>query len=145
MNLSYLRLDLISLILLKDTGVEYILSRMLHHDKCIVKKGYFSVFLDGIKESFCLVSLDCDFYDPIFEGIKYFYPRLFEGGFIIMHNYNEYNFGNGVKKAVDDYRKIEKIVAVPLCDFSGSVIIQKRCKVMRKLRITCVGDEWRLN
>jgi O-methyltransferase len=71
--------------------------------------------VEGIEERFCFVSLDADLYNPMYEGLKYFYPRLEKGGYIFIHGFfNEYF--TGAKQAVLDYNKIENIHFVPLGD-----------------------------
>ena len=43
----------------KDTSVQYVLSRMEHPEKCIVKKGYFPDTTDGVDEKFvCEITPD---------------------------------------------------------------------------------------
>lgn len=64
-----------------DTSVEMVLGRMPHQEKCIVKKGWFPQTTEGLEgENFAFVSIDADLYDPIYEGMSFFYPRLSCGG-----------------------------------------------------------------
>jgi len=65
-----------------------------------------------------------DLYNPIKEGLNYFYPRLAPGGCIIIHDYN-YKW-EGAMKAVDEFVKgiPESLVAIP--DMQSSVMIIKR-------------------
>ena len=69
--------------------------------------------------------MDVDFEESIYEGIKYFYPRLSQGGYIFIHDYNSSLFG--VEKAVDRFEEeINGVLAkVPLCDANGTLIITK--------------------
>lgn len=96
-------------------------------EQCIVKK----VFPDSLGEMkldadirFSLVSIDPDLYLPTYEGIKYFYPRLSEGGYIIVHDYECPNF-RGARRAVDEACAELRINFVPVSDQNGSVIIPK--------------------
>ncbi|MBO9594858.1 MAG: class I SAM-dependent methyltransferase [Niabella sp.] len=107
-----------------DTSVELVLGKMSKPGNCIIKKGYFPDSLEGLEDTFAFVSLDADLYQPIFEGLKYFYPRLSKGGFIFIHDYNNDEY-KGVKKAVTDYCKDQGVPFVPICDPWGTAVIAK--------------------
>jgi hypothetical protein len=114
---------------LKDTTVELALSNIPHREKCIVRKGYFPDTTEGISDDvkFAFVSLDTDLYNPIYEGLKWFYPRMTHGGFIMIHDYNASRVGfiPGVKRAIDQFCAENGTVAVPIADAYGSAIIAK--------------------
>ena len=67
----------------KTTSVDYVLGKMSRPEMVIVKKGYVPESLFGLDDYFCFVSLDMDFYLPMLEALKYFYPRITRGGNII--------------------------------------------------------------
>lgn len=110
--------------ILKDTSIELVLSKMVNPDNCIVKKGYFPDTTSGIYDSFSLVSLDCDFYNPILAGLEFFYPRLAKGGYIFIHDFDSPLLVE-VKKAVYNYCEKQNIAIVPIVDRGCSVIITK--------------------
>lgn len=64
----------------QDTSVQHVLKKMKAPDKCVVCKGYFPQTAQGIEDEFALVSLDADLYEPILNGLAYFYPRITRGG-----------------------------------------------------------------
>ena len=66
-----------------------------------------------------------DFEESIYAGLEYFYPRLLEGGYIFIHDYN--GSLTGVERAVDQYEKNKniKLCKVPLCDANGTLAITK--------------------
>ena len=109
-----------------DTSLELVKDVVGDNDVVYVK-GYFP---DSIPESieseakFSLVHLDCDLYEPISSGLKFFYPRLSPGGMIIIHDYSNPHWA-GVKLAVNEFLfdKKERPVLVP--DRSGTAIIRK--------------------
>ena len=114
-----------------ETTEELVLSRMNYPEKCIVRKGHFpetSAGLGNVK--FAFVSIDADLYAPTLAGMEFFYPRMSEGGVIVIHDYESIQF-EGVKRAVADYEK--KLVAagqpalkmVPLADLHGTCAIVK--------------------
>lgn len=107
-----------------NTSIETVLTKMVHKDKCIVKKGWFPESLDGLEDKFCFVSLDADLYKPIYDGLEYFYPRLSNGGYIFIHDYNNNEYA-GSKQAVREYCSKHKIPYIPMADTWGSAIISK--------------------
>lgn len=109
----------------KNTSIDFVLERMKYKENCIIKQGYFPDSLDGLEEKFAFVSIDVDLYDPIYNGLCYFYPRLSKGGYIIIHDYNMKTLF-GVKQAILDYEKqFGKLMKVPISDFGGTLIITK--------------------
>jgi len=67
--------------------------------------------------NFALVRLDGDMYESTMDGLNHLYPRLNEGGFLIVDDYNCFE---QAKQAVHDYRRdkgiTEEIVNV---DWTG--------------------------
>ena len=106
-----------------DTTEKFVLDRMEYQENCIIKKGYFPETSKGLEEKFAFVSLDADLYQPMLEGLKYFYPRLEKGGYIFLHDYFSEDFP-GVKKAIAEYQNIEKIYFVPLGDNCSIAIVK---------------------
>lgn len=107
-----------------STNVEMVLGKLPHPANSIVKKGYFPDSLDGLEDIFSFVYIDTDLYQPIYEGLTYFYPRLSKGGFILVHDYNNNEY-KGAKAAVNNYCKQNDIPFVPISDPWGSIVIAK--------------------
>jgi len=109
-----------------DTSIEIVLSKMEHRENCIVKKGWFPETADGVEDKFCFVSLDADLYKPIKAGLEFFYPRLVNGGIIMVHDFN-YNINNyqGVRDAVKEFCTANNIGYVCISDSAGSAAIVK--------------------
>lgn len=112
----------------KNTSIEMMLNNIPYPDKAVICKGFFpsSIPEEAKNEKFAFVSLDVDFEESTFEGLKFFYPRLSDGGYIFIHDYNTY-FLDGVKNAVKRYEKYlnEKLKIVPIADRAGTLIIVK--------------------
>lgn len=110
------------------TSLEQALGNVSHPENVIVCKGLFpmSIIEEAQKERFSFVSIDVDFEDSTYEGLKFFYPRLNEGGCIFLHDYNSARLG-GVKVAVERYETDFdiKLKAVPLADRAGTLVIIK--------------------
>ena len=108
-----------------DTTTELVLRKMLHRENCIVKKGYFPETAEGLEDTFSFVSIDVDLYEPTYNALYYFFPRLQHGGYIFIHDYNDGKRYTGVKEAVLKYCKENKIPYFPLSDNCGSAVIMK--------------------
>lgn len=107
-----------------DTHVEAVRKRMPYPDLCVFKKGYFPDTALDITDTFCFVSIDADLYDPILNGLAFFYPRLEKNGYIFVHDFNNRHF-KGAREAVLQYCSLNNIGYVPIPDDGGSVIITK--------------------
>ena len=110
----------------KITNVDLVLNKLQNKNEVIVKQGYFPESLGGLEERFCFVSLDVSFYKATLEGLKYFYNRLSQGGYIFVRDYN-HKLYKGVSAAVKDFEKIigHKLLKFPLCDLGGTLVITK--------------------
>ena len=110
----------------RNTGAEQVLRLMPHPEKVIVKQGLFPASLVGLEERFALVSLDVDLEESTLAGLRWFYPRLNPGGYLLLHDYNSPRLP-GVKKALRRYEAElgKRLPAVPLCDVNGSLVLCK--------------------
>jgi O-methyltransferase len=106
------------------TNENLVVNKMIYIQNCVIKKGYFPDSLDGLEDKFAFVSIDADLYEPTYNGLKYFYPRLSNGGYIFVHDYNDNNYTE-VKTAVNKYCTENQLNIFPLSDISGSAIIVK--------------------
>lgn len=108
-----------------DTSVCDVLAKMPHPEQCVIKKGWFpdSFDLDD-HEMFAFVSIDADLHDPTLAGLEIFYPKLLQGGYIMLHDYNTIVY-EGAKRAVIEYCDSRHISYVPLCDVAGTIVITK--------------------
>jgi O-methyltransferase len=105
-----------------DTSIESVKSKMPFPAKCIFKPGFFPDTAKGIEDKFCFVSLDADLFQPIYEGLKFFYPRLSNGGYIFIHDFNNENY-KGAKHAVKQFCEENKIGYLPVPDSGGTAVI----------------------
>jgi len=108
----------------RNTAVEQVLAIMPHPDKVTVKPGFFPDSLEGLEERFCLVSLDVDFYQTTLDGLRYFWPRLNQGGYLLLHDWGSPTLP-GVAKALAEFEQElgAPIPAVPLCDVGGTLVL----------------------
>lgn len=110
----------------KDTTEAVVLGKMPVPERIVCKKGLFPESLDGLEDTFAFVSLDVDFEQAIYDGLEYFYPRLNEGGYIFVHDYNSSTL-KGVRNAVNRYEDDNKVklAKVPIPDLCGTLVITK--------------------
>jgi O-methyltransferase len=107
-----------------DTSVSLVLKQMPFAANCIPVKGFFPESAKGIDDSFVLVSLDADLYDPIYAGLNFFFPKLVKGGYLLIHDFNNDSY-KGARKAVEQFCSEQAVNFVPLPDSGGSAIISK--------------------
>ncbi len=107
-----------------NTSIDLVKSKMKYPKNCIFKKGKFPDTAIGIDDEFCFVSLDADLYLPIYEGLKYFYPRLVKGGYIFIHDFNNDQY-SGAREAVIQFCQEQNIWFTPIPDIGGTAIITK--------------------
>ena len=85
--------DAMSYIDLSDTSVNEVMKKMEHPENVVIRKGLFPDTKPEEELNYAFVSIDCDIYQPIYDGISYFYPRLNKGGYIMIHDYNNEKWG----------------------------------------------------
>ena len=107
-----------------DTSVEAVLKLMPFPQKCNPVIGFFPESAKRINDSFVFVSLDADLYEPIYNGLQFFYPKLVSGGYIFIHDFNNEAY-KGARKAVEQFCEEFKINYLPIPDVGGSAIILK--------------------
>lgn len=111
----------------QNTAIEKVLAIMPYPERVRIRPGFFPQSLNGLEETFCLVSLDVDFENTTLEGLRYFWPRLSPGGYLLLHDWGNPKLP-GVKQALHKYEDLigHKLPAVPLCDVGGTLVL---CKV----------------
>ena len=107
-----------------NTSVDIVLKNMPFPEQCIIKKGFFPETTEGINDTFAFVSLDTDLYEPIYQGLTYFYPRMVRGGYIFVHDVNNDSY-KGAAKAVNQFAIEQQISFLPLPDACGSAVLIK--------------------
>lgn len=108
-----------------DTSLEVVQKYIsAKNDNVFYYKGYFpnSMPSEFGKKQFAFVHLDADLYEPTFEGLHFFYPRITINGMIVVHDYNTWP---GARKAVEEFFADKKELPIPMPDKSGSVLIIK--------------------
>lgn len=109
-----------------DTSYTAVSNFVGHGEQCVYCVGYFpeSVTDEIANRSFAFVHLDCDLYKPMSDALKFFWPRLSEGGLLFLHDYSS-GYWEGAKKAVDEFCRESGSFVVLLPDKSGTAVIRK--------------------
>ena len=108
----------------EKTTAEQVLTVVPNPERVVLKPGFFPESLDGLEETFCFVSLDVDFGPATLAGLRYFWPRLSNGGYLMLHDW-----GNpclpGPGKALERYEAEvgERLPAVPIPDLNGTLVL----------------------
>jgi hypothetical protein len=110
-----------------DTSLEYV-QKMLGEKNVIFVRGFFPDSLSEVKKitelQFCLVHIDCDLAEPFKAALNFFYPKLVNGGALIMHDHSSLYWPEA-KAVIDNFFKDKKEKLIPVPDKSGSVVIRK--------------------
>ena len=110
-----------------DTGVETVTKFIDGNDNIFFHRGYFPQTAETLPDHiYAFVHLDADLYKPTLAGLQYFFPRLTNGGVIIIHDYN-HNW-EGVTKAVNEFVTTISENPVEVSDWQGSIMIVKNKK-----------------
>ncbi|MBA7632991.1 hypothetical protein ES703_40547 [subsurface metagenome] len=111
----------------KNTQLERVKKNIGNLNNIFIRKGIFPETTKDLEsEKFAFVYLDADLYKSTLEGLKFFYPRISKGGYLLIHDYhNPQESYAGVLRAVNEFMtdKKEKILEIP--DVLGSIIIRK--------------------
>ncbi len=110
---------------MKGLSEQLVYEKMPYKHMVEIRTGYFPDTATGIDEKFCFVNLDMDLYKPIYEGIKFFYPKLISGGTLLIHDYFSDAYPN-VRQAVEDYEKnyAVQLIRTPIGDDMSIAIIK---------------------
>ncbi len=113
----------------KDNSADLVAGKMPHPEMCVIRKGFFpdSLRAEDYEETYAFVSLDVDLEESTLSGLRFFYPRLNEGGYIFVHDYNDLTLEGFIHNAISRFEKEygHPLKKVPLADVSGSLVITK--------------------
>lgn len=108
-----------------ETSLEFVKKRVGEENTSFVQ-GFFPDTAAHLPASgrYSLVHIDTDLYAPIKAGLEYFYPRLNDGGFLIMHDYMSLCW-EGAIRAIDEFFADKPEHIIPIPDLAGTVMIRK--------------------
>lgn len=108
-----------------NTSEELVLSKLKYKENVEIHKGFFPETAQGVSDTFCFVNLDFDLYQPILEGLRFFYPKMLDDSLILIHDY--YNMAlPGVKRAIEDYEKEigQVLLKFPIGDHQSIAVLK---------------------
>ena len=110
---------------MKDVRIEDVMAKMPHKDNIILRVGRFPETAQGIDDRFAFVNLDMDLYEPTIEGLRFFYPRMSDGGVILIHDYFSSRYPN-IEQSVDDFERElgRRVHKMPIGDDISMAIVK---------------------
>ena len=109
----------------ETASAEAVLRRLPRADKALIRAGLFPATAAGLEnERFALVSLDADLEESTLAGLRWFVPRMEQGGYLLLHDWNHPGLP-GVREALARYEAEtgQRLAGVPLCDITGTLVI----------------------
>ena len=94
-------------------------------DRFVFHPGWIpSRFADVADRRFCLVHIDVDLFQPTWDSLEFFYPRMTAGGVIVCDDYG-FQTCPGARKAVDEFfaDKAERPIHLPTGQ--GMVLVEE--------------------
>ena len=84
-----------------------------------IVKGLFPDSARNIQETkFSFVHLDVDLYKSTIDSLRYFYPRLVDGGIILIHDFHT----DGIKKAIKEFNSENDTQIIDLSGTQGLIL-----------------------
>ena len=94
-----------------DTSLETVKDYLSSYNNIQIIEGEFPKTADCIHDSkFSFVHLDVDLYRSTIECLEFFYPRLVNGGIILVHDYHS----DGIQKAFKEFLQSNKARLIEL-------------------------------
>lgn len=107
-----------------NTSEEIVMGKMKFPDRVRLVKGMFpqSAIEMDIPDRFMFVNLDMDLYQPTYEGLNYFCPKMVRHGVILVHDY--FTHYQGIEKAVNQFLSNHpKLQAIPIGDEMSVAVV----------------------
>ncbi|MDR2594955.1 MAG: TylF/MycF family methyltransferase [Fibromonadaceae bacterium] len=110
--------------LLRCGNEEITCLRCINREKVIIRKGYIPETFEGLdKEIFAFCNIDVDLYKPTLGALQFFLPRMAKNGVILVHDYYNQQFHNGIKKALSEVAEKFLFAELPIGDGYSIAII----------------------
>jgi O-methyltransferase len=110
----------------RDTSVNAVLAAIGNTINVIVRQGYVPDTLAGLEgEQFAFVLLDVDLYAPTLRSLEFFYPRLTQGAYLVVHDYNSPESNRACYRAVTEFMRGKPEQPIEIADNWGTVMFRK--------------------
>lgn len=111
-----------------NTSIELVKNRIAggDHPELQLHVGFFPETFAGMEDhQFRLIHIDMDLAEPITKALEIFWPRMVDGGIILVHDYKSLRYPMAAE-AVDAYFKARGITVWPLSDRLGTAMVIKQ-------------------
>jgi len=100
------------------------LYRCINRDSVYICKGCIPQTFDGKdNERFIFVNIDVDLYKPTLESLLFFLPRMERQGVILVHDYYNYQFSEGIKQAICEASVKYSFTQLPIGDHASIALV----------------------
>jgi hypothetical protein len=109
-----------------DTSIDYVRQTVGHDSITTYIKGFFpqSVTIAVAERKYALAHIDCDLYAPMKAALEFFYPRMPDGGMLILHDYSS-GAWVGATQAINEFCSDTGEHVSLWADKSGTAMIRK--------------------
>lgn len=76
-------------------------------------------------ERFAFVLLDLDLYSPTLDSLRFFYPRLERGAYLVLHDFNSPESERAISRAVKAFFADKPELPIEIGDAWGSILFRK--------------------
>ncbi len=102
-----------------NTSVESIKKLLNKYENVNIIKGIFPESgQEIIDKKFCFVHLDVDLYKSTLESLRFFFPKMIQGGIILIHDYHS----DGIQKAFREFKTENQIHVIELTGSQAMII-----------------------
>jgi hypothetical protein len=89
-----------------------------YHDVHVIKGIFPESGKEIIDNKFCFVHLDVDLYKSTIDSLRFFFPKMVQGGIILIHDYHS----DGIQKAFREFKAENHIHLIELTGSQAMII-----------------------
>ena len=111
-----------------NTSIDLVKNRIAggEHPDLELRVGFFPETFAGLEDrTFRLIHIDMDLAEPITRALEIFWPRMVDGGMILVHDYKSVRYPMA-EEAVNAFFNAKGITVWPLSDRLGTALIIKQ-------------------
>ena len=102
-----------------NTSIESVKELLSKYDNVHIIKGNFPESGgEIIEKKFCFVHLDVDLYKSTIDALRFFFPKMVQGGIILIHDFHS----DGIQKAFEEFKNENKIQLIELTGSQAMII-----------------------
>ena len=102
-----------------NTSVESVKKLLNKYENVHIIEGNFPESgKEIIEKQFCFVHLDVDLYKSTIESLKFFFPKMVQGGVILIHDFHS----DGIQKAFREFKTENKVQVIELTGSQAMIL-----------------------